>query len=68
MTGQNLATLAGEWEHGNMGPNRGDVTLLLAELTKGIEAAASKLIPLVYAELRRLAGNYMRRERVCPCR
>jgi RNA polymerase sigma-70 factor, ECF subfamily len=41
----------------------GDVTFLLAELTKGSEEAAGKLIPLVYAELRRLAGSYMRKER-----
>jgi RNA polymerase sigma-70 factor, ECF subfamily len=41
----------------------GDVTLLLSELVKGDEAAASKLFPLLYDELRRLAGNYMRRER-----
>ncbi len=40
-----------------------EVTLLLAELTKGNEQAASRLIPLVYEELRRLARNYMRRER-----
>jgi RNA polymerase sigma-70 factor (ECF subfamily) len=41
-----------------------DVTLLLSALTRGDEAAASKLIPVVYNELRRLAGSYMRRERV----
>ena len=41
----------------------GDVTLLLAELTEGNERAASPLIPLVYDELRQLAGRYMRRER-----
>lgn len=46
-----------------MDPSREDVTILLAELTKGNEGAASKLIPLVYDELRRLAGGYMRRER-----
>jgi RNA polymerase sigma-70 factor, ECF subfamily len=40
-----------------------DVTVLLAEVTKGDQQAASKLIPLVYDELRRLAGRYMRRER-----
>src|ERR1043166_1866224 len=40
-----------------------DVTLLLAELTKGNEQAASKIVPLVYEELRRLATHYMRRER-----
>jgi len=46
-----------------MDPAPEDVTLLLAELTKGNERAASRLIPLVYDELRRLAGHYMRRER-----
>jgi RNA polymerase sigma-70 factor, ECF subfamily len=42
---------------------RGDVTLLLGKMGKGDEAAAAKLISLVYGELRRLAGAYMRRER-----
>lgn len=41
-----------------------EVTLLLTALTRGDDGAASKLIPVVYAELRRLAGSYMRRERV----
>jgi RNA polymerase sigma-70 factor, ECF subfamily len=41
-----------------------DVTLLLTALTRGEEGAASKLIPIVYGELRRLAASYMRRERV----
>jgi RNA polymerase sigma-70 factor (ECF subfamily) len=40
-----------------------DVTALLEELSRGNQAAASKLIPLVYQELRRLAGRYMRHER-----
>jgi RNA polymerase sigma-70 factor, ECF subfamily len=40
-----------------------DVTVLLLELTRGDREAASKLMPLVYNELRRLAGGYMRRER-----
>ncbi len=40
------------------------MTLLLSALTNGEDRAASKLIPLVYDELRRLAGSYMRRERV----
>ena len=40
-----------------------DVTVLLAEVTKGDQQAAAKLIPLVYDELRRLAGRYMRHER-----
>ena len=42
---------------------REDVTELLGQLAKGNEAAASKLIPIVYDELRRLAAAYMRRER-----
>jgi RNA polymerase sigma factor (TIGR02999 family) len=45
-----------------MGENP-DVTLLLSALTRGDDGAASKLIPVVYAELRRLAGSYMRKER-----
>ena len=44
-------------------PGGEDVTILLAELKKGNKEAASKLVPLVYDELRRLAGGYMRRER-----
>jgi RNA polymerase sigma-70 factor, ECF subfamily len=40
-----------------------DVTILLARLSKGDQQAAAELIPLVYDELRRLAGRYMRRER-----
>jgi RNA polymerase sigma factor (TIGR02999 family) len=40
-----------------------EVTLLLSALTRGDDGAASKLIPVVYDELRRLAGSYMRRER-----
>ena len=42
----------------------GEVTLLLAELTQGNRDAAAELIPLVYKELRRIAGYYMRDERV----
>jgi RNA polymerase sigma-70 factor (ECF subfamily) len=41
----------------------GEVTRLLAELGKGHQNAADQLIPLVYAELRRLAGSYMNGER-----
>ena len=43
--------------------SRADVTVLLAELAKGDQDAASQLMPLVYDEMRRLAGRYMRRER-----
>jgi RNA polymerase sigma factor (TIGR02999 family) len=40
-----------------------DVTALLSELTRGNPEAGTKLIPLVYDELRRMANGYMRRER-----
>lgn len=40
-----------------------EVTELLSALTRGDEDAGAKLIPVVYNELRRLAGSYMRRER-----
>jgi RNA polymerase sigma-70 factor (ECF subfamily) len=43
---------------------RGDVTVLLGQLAQGKEDVASKLIPLVYNELRKLAAGYMRRERM----
>lgn len=41
----------------------GDITLLLAELRAGNRSAESRLLPLVYDELRRLARRYMRAER-----
>jgi len=41
----------------------GDVTQLLKAMTSGDPAAAERLLPLVYAELHRLATAYMRRER-----
>ena len=40
-----------------------DVTRLLLRLTEGEPAALEDLLPLVYAELRRLAASYLRRER-----
>lgn len=39
-----------------------DVTRILAELRQGDRAAANELLPLVYAELRRLAVQRMSRE------
>jgi len=39
------------------------VTQLLADWSSGDQAALDALMPLVYDELRRLARNYMRRER-----
>lgn len=45
-----------------MQPSEG-ITELLIDWGKGDQAALEKLMPLVYSELRRLAGNYLRRER-----
>jgi RNA polymerase sigma factor (TIGR02999 family) len=41
----------------------GDVTGLLIDWRGGDEAALEQLTPLIYQELRKLAGAYMRRER-----
>jgi RNA polymerase sigma factor (TIGR02999 family) len=41
----------------------GEVTRLLREWSAGDRAALEKLLPLVYAELRRRAGAYLRNER-----
>lgn len=41
----------------------GEVTLLLRRLQKGDDTAGDRLLPLVYEELRRLAGSFMARER-----
>jgi RNA polymerase sigma factor (TIGR02999 family) len=43
-------------------PSRKDVTVLLQAWSKGDQAAAEKLMPLIYAELYRLARRSMRRE------
>jgi len=42
---------------------KNEVTQLLLRWSEGDKAALGKLMPLVYRELRRLAGHYMRRER-----
>lgn len=41
----------------------GDVTLLLSRVNSGDQDALAELIPLVYKELRRLAGHFLRKER-----
>ena len=41
----------------------GDITGLLLGWREGDQGALDRLVPLVYAELRRLAHCYMRRER-----
>ena len=46
-----------------MDADNGNVTLLLQKMAGGDSDAASKLLPLVYSELHRLAKGYMRRER-----
>ena len=45
-----------------MQPSEG-ITQLLIDWEKGDQGALEKLMPLVYSELRRLASNYLRRER-----
>jgi len=45
-----------------MPPSR-DVTALLGEWSRGDSAALDRLLPLVYAELRRIAARQLRRER-----
>src|SRR5258706_11560905 len=40
----------------------GDVSTLLRAWSDGDQSALEKLAPIVYDELRRLAGHYMRRE------
>jgi RNA polymerase sigma factor (TIGR02999 family) len=41
-----------------------DVTALLGDWSRGDRSALDQLLPLVYAELRRIAGRQLRRERV----
>jgi RNA polymerase sigma-70 factor (ECF subfamily) len=43
---------------------KGEVTLLLQQMAKGDSDAQAQLFSLVYCELRKLARNYMRRERI----
>lgn len=44
-------------------PASKDVTRLLAEWSKGDRAALEALMPLVYSELRRVAGSYLKHEK-----
>ena len=41
----------------------GEITRLLADLRQGDKDAESRLVPLIYGELRHIAQQYMRRER-----
>jgi RNA polymerase sigma factor (TIGR02999 family) len=40
-----------------------DVTVLLGKINDGDSSAPEELLPIVYAELRKLAGGYLKRER-----
>jgi RNA polymerase sigma-70 factor, ECF subfamily len=44
-------------------PSPSDVTTLLGELRSGNEKARDELVTIVYPELRRIAGRYLRQER-----
>jgi len=46
-----------------MSPSSGTISKLLVEWRDGDKTALDRLVPLVYRELRRLAGYYMRRQR-----
>jgi RNA polymerase sigma factor (TIGR02999 family) len=46
-----------------MTPSPGSITRLLVDWRDGDKGALDRLIPLVYKEMRRLAGYYMRRQR-----
>jgi RNA polymerase sigma-70 factor, ECF subfamily len=46
-----------------MEPSPGDVTALLKRLTSGDQEAQAQLVPLIYADLRRIAISRLRRER-----
>jgi RNA polymerase sigma factor (TIGR02999 family) len=46
-----------------MSESPGEVTLLLADLCRGDQGAANQLLPLIYGELRRMAGRQMQHER-----
>lgn len=40
-----------------------DITQMLIELTDGNREVVNEILPLIYAELRKLASNYLRKER-----
>jgi RNA polymerase sigma factor (TIGR02999 family) len=46
-----------------MTPTPGSITRLLVDWRDGDKTALDRLVPLVYREMRRLAGYYMRRQR-----
>src|SRR5262245_46309237 len=46
-----------------MADDAGRITMLLADLREGRQSARDELVTLVYPELRRIAGHYIRQER-----
>jgi RNA polymerase sigma factor (TIGR02999 family) len=46
-----------------MNVNKDEITVMLAQIGKGDEHAVNALMPLVYEELRRIAGNKLRHEK-----
>src|SRR6185436_4774022 len=46
-----------------MADSPGEVSVLLAQMGAGRKDALDRLLPIIYKELRRLAGHYMRHER-----
>jgi len=50
------------WCYGSGMPSPEEVTQLLAEWGRGSQAALDRLMPLVYAELHRMASRYMSRQ------
>ncbi len=44
-------------------PEQENITELLLEFSNGKAIAVDALLPIVYDELKRLASNYLRRER-----
>jgi RNA polymerase sigma-70 factor, ECF subfamily len=57
-----LSKYAGQTDSTMQAPE--GITQLLIDWGNGDQAALDRLMPLVYAELRRLATNYLRRERM----
>ncbi len=43
--------------------NSSDITQMLIELTDGNREVVNEILPLIYAELKKIAGNYLRKER-----
>jgi RNA polymerase sigma factor (TIGR02999 family) len=59
----NIPAAEGWTLRGAMDPSPGEITQLLVELRTGSLDAQTRLVPLVYKQLHRLAAHYMKRER-----